>query len=145
MVKNSSKNNRKHVGKTVKGKRPVSNYAKGAQALGWNPKRTLKQNLEAAGLASALNDHASIIRHRGLRLSKSTASEFLAMVDGQDPVVERGPPRTDFFMKDEEVLYLQVRVVGGASHRASPGPPFLSTLLRHPSHPPHSHSPPSVS
>ena len=115
MVKNSSKNNRKHVGKTVKSKKRASAYAKGAQALGWNAKRTVKQNLEASGLATALNDHASIIRHRGLRLSKPTASEFLSIVDGMVPAssgfslaVERNPARGEFFMKDEEVLYLQV-------------------------------------
>ena len=122
MVKNSSKNNRKHVGKTVKSKKRASAYAKGAQALGWNAKRTVKQNLEASGLATALNDHASIIRHRGLRLGKSTASEFLSIVDGMVPAsssfaqaVERNPARGEFFMKDEEVLYLQVGGRRGAA------------------------------
>jgi hypothetical protein len=134
MVKNSSKNNRKHVGKSVKSKRVVNKYAKGAAKLGWNPKNTVKQNLEASGLATALNDHASIIRHRGLRLSKSTASEFLAMVDGQDPAPERGPPRTDFFMKDEEVLYLQVRLGGGAGAFWAL-PPFTPLLRQGPLQP----------
>jgi hypothetical protein len=116
MVKNSSKNNRKHVGTRVGSRRKVDKYAKGAKALGWDAKRTVRQNLEASGLAAALNDHASIIRQRGLRLNKASASEFLAMVDDQLPAssaltaaAERNPARGKFFMKDEEVLYLQVR------------------------------------
>ena len=127
MVKNSSKNNRKHVGTRVASKRRTDKYAKGAEKLGWNAKRTVRQNLEAAGLATALNDHASIIRQRGLRLNRTSASEFLAMVDEQMPAssaltaaAERNPARGKFFMKDEEVLYLQVRQPTALTRARSP-------------------------
>jgi hypothetical protein len=126
MVKNSSKNNRKHVGTSVKSKKRGSVFLKRAAQLGWDAKKTARQNVAASGLATALNDHASIIRHRGLRLNAASSSEFLSIVDGIAPALaggslaaERNAARGPHFMKEEEIMYLQVRRGAAAGARSA--------------------------
>ena len=114
MVKRSSKNNRSHRATKVTQKKHSKDavWVKGCHKLGWNPKKTLKQNSAAAGLADSVNSYASILQHRGVRLSKQIPSEFLEMMDVAAPLPfpdERNPTRPEHFMKEEEVFYLQVR------------------------------------
>ena len=130
MVKNSSKNNKKHIKVRVQSKKKTDLYKKNAKRLGWDSKKTLRQNVASQGLATAINDHASIIRQRGLRLSKTTTSEFLSIVDGISPIELGAAPSTsakgEFYMKDEEVLYLQVSASWGCSLVALAGTAHLS-------------------
>ena len=115
MVKHSSKNNRKRVGTRVKLKVPVNKYTLGAKRLGWDPKKTALQNVKARGLSWKINDDASMFRQRGLRLNAPDPKDFLELVDNKAPALAggsleaRNTNRHPYYMKEEEVEYLQVR------------------------------------
>ena len=137
MVKNSSKNNRKKVGKAVTLKIPANKYKAGAKALGWDPKKTALQNIKSRGLGYKINDYPSLFRQRGLRLNASDPAEFLSMVDGVAPPLAggtlegRNPLRHPHFMKEEEVEYLQLLVAKYGTNFQAMAKDIKANYLQH--------------
>jgi len=137
MVKNSSKNNRKKVGKAIKLKIPANKYKSGATKLGWDPKKTALQNIKERGLGYKINDYPSLFRQRGLRLNASDPAEFLSMVDGVAPPLAggtlegRNPLRRPHFMKEEEVEYLQLLVAKYGTNFMAMAKDIKANYLQH--------------
>ena len=137
MVKNSSKNNRKKVGKAIKLKVPANKYKTGATKLGWDPKKTALQNIKERGLGYKINDYPSLFRQRGLRLNASDPAEFLSMVDGVAPPLAggtlegRNPLRRPHFMKEEEVEYLQLLVAKYGTNFMAMAKDIKANYLQH--------------
>jgi hypothetical protein len=111
-----TKNNRNRRSGKVKLPAAANKYKVAARKRGWDPKRTALQNAAERGLVRNPNASSSLQLARGLRLAALGREEVLEMVDGVAPPLllgsldERNPSRGAFFMKQDEVDYLQLLV-----------------------------------
>jgi hypothetical protein len=131
-----TKNNRSKRHK-VKLPPAVNKYKLSARKTGWDPKLTALQNVAKRGLARNPNSAGSLALARGLRLSTLSRDEMLEMVDGVAPVPalgslsERNPSRPEFFMKPDEVSYLQLLVTKYHDNYAAMQKDIKTNYLQH--------------
>ena len=116
MGKVSHKNNKRHrTTRKIKAKPRLAEFKKGFGDgnVGrlWDKTKSPKINFARLGCAADVNADVDMQRVRGARLDNTISGDaFLAMVDGELPCDipdETNPSRAAFFMKPEEVSYLQ--------------------------------------